>query len=81
MSHFARGRFDSNESMVTAWQRRQVRTNKSTEAYKNLLNNSRPNHGHMHTDTQTDTGDGQRVFLQNLIGKPVGVDVRHVLTF
>lgn len=35
----------------------------------------------MDTRTQTGAGDGQRVFLYNLIGRPVGKDVRHVLTF
>lgn len=50
LSCFARGRFDGKERMVTGCPHRQVRTNKSSEAYKNLLNNSQPNHGHMHTD-------------------------------
>ncbi len=35
----------------------------------------------MDTRTQTGADDGQRVFLYNLIGRPVGKDVRHVLTF
>lgn len=35
----------------------------------------------MDTRTQTGAGDGQRVFLYNLIGRPVGKDVRHDLAF
>lgn len=77
LSRFVRGSFDGKEKMVTGCQYRQVRTNKSTEAYKNLLNNSQPNHGHMHTDRRWwwTKGVFYTIWLAGQIAK------RHVLIF
>ncbi len=77
-SYFARGRFDGRERM---WQSASTDKSGQTKALRRMKICWIIHGQTMDTRTQTGADGGQRVFLYNLIGRPVGKDVRHVLTF